>query len=494
MKNNIVVVFSSHLDEQSNNLFKQHIKNTIGCKHEIVCYVNKNEFSLTSLYNKALDNYTKPNNIIVYCHNDISFKTKNWGIILLSRFNKFNYDIIGLAGSASISNDGIWWSDKPKLFGIVNHSDGFKVWETPFSPAIKGIKDVVCIDGVFMAVDPNTILAKFDEDFGLFHYYDVNFSVDNYLEGCNVGVTTDIRIIHKSVGEVNKDWERNRIKFIEKYKDEFPIKLDFEIYNLNQFNIKLAVEPKITVIIPTKNNFEIIKQNIQSWKDLVKYDNYNIIIADTGSDKDTILKYSELININNKVSVIFYDYYNFAKINNDVVKNYCQDSDLILFCNDDIELLNDCLSRSIQVYQENKNVGTIGIRLHYADNSVQHNGIFVNSDGENLQITHIDLRKIHFYKDDGFYNSIGNTGAFLMIEKELFNLIGGFNETYNECFEDVELNLECIYHIRKNYTVCDAVAYHYESLSRDKDLRVNKVGRERVDYDRLFKYIVNKTR
>ena len=492
MKNNIVVVFSSHLGEDTNNIFKNHIKNTIGCKHEIVCYENNNQYSLASLYNKALDSYTKPNNVIVFVHNDIYFKTKNWGLVLLNRFNNFDYDIIGLAGTVSIGKDGIWWQDKTKLFGIVNHTDGIREWESTFSPQIKGIKDVVCVDGVFIAVNPENLLARFDEDFGLFHFYDLPFCVDNYLEGCNIGVTTDIRIVHKSVGEVNKNWEANRIKFVEKYKDEFPIKLDFEISNVKNLNINIQDQPNVTVIIPTKNNYDVLYENIKSWKDNVKYENYNIIIADTGSDKDTILKYCDLIDLNDKVRVVFYTYYNFAKINNDVVKNYSDDSELVLFCNDDIKLLNDCLSRAVQVYKENPNAGTIGIRLHYADNSVQHNGIYVYSDGENLHITHIDLRKTYFYKDDGYYNSIGNTGAFLMIEKELFNTIGGFNEDYIECFEDVELNFECIYNTRKNYTVCDAVAYHYESMSRDKD--ENKLTRLREDYFRLLKYYTSKNK
>ena len=66
-----------------------------------------------------------------------------------------------------------------------------------------------------------------------------------------------------------------------------------------------------------------------------------------------------------------------------------------------------------------------------------------------------------------------------MITKELFNEIGGFNEIYTECFEDVELNFQALINGYKNITIYDAVAYHYESVSRSKSSV--KQNNERVD-------------
>ena len=53
-KDNIVVVFSSHLSEEANNKFIKHISDTIGVKHKIVCYPNFNQFSLSQIYNQAI--------------------------------------------------------------------------------------------------------------------------------------------------------------------------------------------------------------------------------------------------------------------------------------------------------------------------------------------------------------------------------------------------------------------------------------------------------
>jgi GT2 family glycosyltransferase len=178
-----------------------------------------------------------------------------------------------------------------------------------------------------------------------------------------------------------------------------------------------------------------------------------------------------------------------------VVKNHVSsDTELLLFCNDDVKLLNDVLSRIVEIYNQNKdNVGTIGIRLHFGDASVQHNGITIIRDTtDNIHLSHRDIRKTTDYFQGVNQNSIGNTAAFLLIKKELFSCIGGFNENYIECFEDVELNLECLIQNKKNISVCDAVAFHYESVSRNKSQdKMEKLNRDYFERLRPF-YLKNK--
>jgi len=223
-KNKIIVVFSSHLGGEENDKFIKHINNTIGVKHEVVCYENYNEFSLTEIYNKALNKYSEENTIMVFCHPDILFRTKNWGKILLTNFNNSNFDVIGVAGTTFLNN-GVWWTDRTKMVGIVDHTDGFREWSSEYSSERKGvIIPTVLIDGLFMAVNPEKLQHHFDEDFKGFHFYDLSFCVPNYLDGCNIGVTTDIRILHKSIGVTNEKWEENRNLFVKKYIDDLPIK------------------------------------------------------------------------------------------------------------------------------------------------------------------------------------------------------------------------------------------------------------------------------
>lgn len=227
-KNNITVVFSSHLSKEENVKFMTHVSNTIGCKHNIHCYPNFNEFSLPQLYNRALGEYIDESTIFVFCHNDIIFKTRNWGKILLNKFNnpEYDYQIIGVAGSTYMPASGRWWDDRSKMVGIVEHTDGFKDWVSQYSKPISGVRDVVLIDGLFMAVDPTEIEHKFDENYRGFHFYDLSFCIPNYLDGCNVGVVTDIRILHKSMGVTNQEWEINRIQFVNENIHQLPINLE----------------------------------------------------------------------------------------------------------------------------------------------------------------------------------------------------------------------------------------------------------------------------
>lgn len=224
-KTKINVVFSSHFGDEENNKFSKHVSNTVGVKHEIFVEPNFNEFSLPQVYNKYLDKKTPDDVIYVFCHPDLIFKTKNWGKLLLNKFNNNPHGIIGIAGSSYVPDSGRWWEDRSKMYGTVEHTNGVSNWVSEYSPPIKEIQDVVHIDGLFMAVDPQRIVNKFDETYGKFHFYDVGFNIPNYLNGVDIGVIDNIRVLHKSIGETDQEWENNRIKFAENYKNKLPIRL-----------------------------------------------------------------------------------------------------------------------------------------------------------------------------------------------------------------------------------------------------------------------------
>lgn len=236
MNRSISVIFSSHLGDEYDNKFIDHLKKSSGLKNlNIVRIVNNNEYSLTKAYNigwNIVEKAGKSNDIIVFCHNDIEFLTKNWGYELLKKFNNHDYDILGIAGSDVLLKHGCWWLDESSkmnskhMFGRVWHTDGTNKWESVYSDRIVGVKDCVVVDGLFFAIDGyQKHLKKFDESFNGYHYYDVSFSFQNFLNGMNIGVIDNISVLHKSVGQTNQEWEKNRIKFVEKYGDELPVKI-----------------------------------------------------------------------------------------------------------------------------------------------------------------------------------------------------------------------------------------------------------------------------
>ncbi len=257
---------------------------------------------------------------------------------------------------------------------------------------------------------------------------------------------------------------------------------------------KLKKEPSVAVIIPTKGNVDMLKDCVDSIFEKDSYKNLRVYIADTGSTDEEKEKIKKEILVRESVVMIEYDYYNFASINNSVVKDYV-DEELILFCNNDIKLVNDAITRMVRVYVQNKHtVGTVGARLHFKDNKIQHSGISVFLNKHPQQefyfpaLTHHGINTYHTYHL-GKKEVFGNTAAFMLMNKKLFDNIGGFSEEYNECFEDVQLNIDCLTRGKKNIFLGDAVCYHYESQTRNVDGEKQK--RESEDYtQRIIPYIV----
>jgi GT2 family glycosyltransferase len=124
----------------------------------------------------------------------------------------------------------------------------------------------------------------------------------------------------------------------------------------------------------------------------------------------------------------------------------------------------------LNIFNEKRNVGTVGARLHFGDNTIQHDGIFmgINRLNNNIGVSHLNLKNYY-----NFYNNptpvFGNTGGLLMIRKNTFESCGMFNENYISCFEDVELNIRAMSMKLTNYVCSNCVAYHYESTTRNED-------------------------
>jgi glycosyltransferase involved in cell wall biosynthesis len=206
--------------------FVDMLKKTSGVsKPEVIPFENNGEFSLTEVYNKILEQSS--NDVVVLCHDDIYFDSKNWGSKILNHFKRnSDYGILGLAGTTNIPKSGRWWEDFSKVKGIVNHEHEGKKWESKYSTS-KGnqLDDVVLVDGLFIVINKKNIKKQFNEEIGGFHFYDVDFSFRNFIEDVKIGVMYDVRVTHKSIGQTNQQWEKNREIFAKKYEDILPVKV-----------------------------------------------------------------------------------------------------------------------------------------------------------------------------------------------------------------------------------------------------------------------------
>ena len=216
----------------------EHFKKSSGYEKgiHVIEKINNGERSLAEVYNEIINE--SPNDIIILTHDDIYFDTKAWYSKITRHFEKTDFGIFGMAGTTHLSETGMWWdpSKRKNMIGIVNHENGGKKWESKYSEAFgNDIRQSVIVDGVFIAIHRGRIKKHFNEDFKGFHFYDLPFCFENHLEGVKVGVITNIRITHKSIGMTNEQWEKNRVLFVEKYSSNLPTKIPFDT------NIKMKV-------------------------------------------------------------------------------------------------------------------------------------------------------------------------------------------------------------------------------------------------------------
>lgn len=199
------------------------LEDTCGIGLKIAYIYNNGNVGLTKIYNGVMDKIDTK--IVCFIHDDIEFLKRGWGLEVVKLFeNNPKYGIIGVAGSAEFHESAAWWTFK-EIYGQVLHRSNGKSWLTSFSPLLKqDLQEVCVIDGLFMAVHKDRITQRFDEDFDQFNFYDISFCTANFLDGqTKIGVTTNIRIAHSSIGETKQNWFDSKELYLKKYGDKLPL-------------------------------------------------------------------------------------------------------------------------------------------------------------------------------------------------------------------------------------------------------------------------------
>ena len=167
--------------------------------------------------------------------------------------------------------------------------------------------------------------------------------------------------------------------------------------------------------------------------------------------------------------------YNFARCNNALVAKHCS-SEAVLFMNDDVELSCDVVTPMLEALGDER-VGTVGVRLNFPDGTIQHAGILAawNDDGSFRGVGHIGYKSRAEFPDIW---TVGSTGACMMTRRKDFLAVGGFDEGYEYCFEDVQYNFEMSAKLGlRNVTLNSVSAVHAESSTRKQSLGAGDVAK-----------------
>lgn len=235
---------------------------------------------------------------------------------------------------------------------------------------------------------------------------------------------------------------------------------------------KIIGNPRISIIIPTKDKRDLLERCIDSIIMKTAYLNYEILLIDNQSrESETFCYYNELKK-NQKVRLLYFDdAFNYSAINNFAVSN--SDSEFILFLNNDTEVISPEWLGAMIGHIQRPEVGAVGAKLLFPSGLIQHCGVILGY-GDPPIAGHHYCKYPNCNGYGGVINTIRNfsavTGACMMTKRSLFVEVGGLDEkNLAVSLNDVDYCLrlrERGYHIV--YTPY-ATLYHHESMSRGYD-------------------------
>ncbi len=250
-----------------------------------------------------------------------------------------------------------------------------------------------------------------------------------------------------------------------------------------------ASHPKISILIPSKDNPKVLQTCIESICEKTTYDNYEIIVVDNGSAPEN----KACVEGMAKQYGFGYLYepqpFNYSRMNNQAAKAAA--GVLFLLLNDDMEVMQADWLDILAGEAMQADIGAVGAKLYYpGTKKIQHVGI-TNSSEDGPIHKYIGAEDVGSYGHGrNLYdqNVIGVTGACLMVKKADFEAAGGLDETLQVGYNDVDLCFTLLERGKRNVLRNDVCLYHHESLSRGHDISSEKVarldGERRILYDK----------
>lgn len=248
-------------------------------------------------------------------------------------------------------------------------------------------------------------------------------------------------------------------------------------FNLKPLLLRLQNPGSVSILIPTQDQPQKLKCAVDSILEKSTYSNYEIVILNNSIQDETLQCFDELRK-KNQIKIIDYPHpFNFSAINNYGVSEVA--SDYVVFLNDDTEVISPSWLEAMMEYAQRDLIGAVGAKLLYRDNTIQHAGILIG----HPQIA-VHAHK-GFPKDSEGYQkrliSVQNfsavTAACMMIRRNLFLEIKGFDENLPLAYNDVDLCLKLLAHGKRIVWTPYAELFHDESQTRGLEVSLEKQKR-----------------
>lgn len=259
--------------------------------------------------------------------------------------------------------------------------------------------------------------------------------------------------------------------------------------DLGFYRVKYQVQgnPMVSIVIPNKDEKETLKKCLESiWKK-TSYPNYEIILVENNSTTQEIRDYYKELDGKERVRVVYWEKeFNYSAINNFGI-SYAK-GEYILCLNNDITVISPDWLEELLANCQRPEVGIVGARLYYPDNTIQHAGIVLGMGGcaGSLFVGLARSRGGYLHKAALQQDLSAVTAACFMVKKEVFEKVGGFEEKLAVAFNDVDF---CLKVRHAGYLVVYdpyAELYHHESKTRGYENTEAKKRRfqEEIEYMR----------
>lgn len=255
--------------------------------------------------------------------------------------------------------------------------------------------------------------------------------------------------------------------------------------DLGFYRVKYEVcgEPLVSIIIPNKDQSEALKKCLDSIREKTSYRNYEIIIVENNSEEpETFAFYKKIAG--EKIKIVTWEgEFNYSAINNFGVRH--ARGDYLLLLNNDVEIINGDWLTEMLSHCQRKEVGIVGAKLYYPDNTIQHAGIIIGIGGVAGSVF-VGLPRAfsgYLHKASIQLDLSAVTAACMLVKRSVFEQVGGFEEKLKVAFNDVDF---CLRVREKGYLVVYdpyAELYHYESKTRGAEDTKEKIRRFQTEIE-----------
>ena len=238
-------------------------------------------------------------------------------------------------------------------------------------------------------------------------------------------------------------------------------------------------DPLISIIIPNKDHIEDLRRCMNSIEEKSTYQNYEYIIVENNStQKETFEYYQKLEKEDPKAHVLYWDGpFNYSAINNFGAKE--AKGEYLLLLNNDTEIINPNCLEELLGYCMRDDVGIVGARLYYEDDTIQHAGVVLGFGGIAghcfVQQPRTSTGYCHRIICAQDYSAV--TAACMMVKKEIFDAVGGLSEDLQVAFNDIDFCIKVRDYGKLVVYNPYAELYHYESKSRGLEDTPEKIAR-----------------